>query len=167
MLPVCNTSGDGWMWELSGSWTEARSEVERERHARAREEAVWEGEGSEWGRSMVPPQKDLRWLPGQGFVNRAPPQPPPGMGVGSSPTRRANGHTPAGSQVQMQPLDRRKTSGGDGGDDYDTSSDEEPRRQWPARMQSSTTNWNDIPDDFLSSGQPGSRSRSRGRPKGD
>lgn len=169
-LPVCNTTGDGWMWEISPEWTEARNALESERRARAREEAVWEREGSEWGQRMrpPPPAPNLRWTPGQGFVNHAPP-PPPGMG--SSPTRRPNGHSHAGSQVQMQPLDRRKAPGGDDVDDYDTSSDEEPRqqqsRQWPARVQSSTANWNDIPDDFLASRQPGSRSRSRGRPKGD
>ena len=168
-LPVCNTSGDGWMWEISGQWTEARGDVERERRARAREEAVWQREGDEWGRRMAPPAPNYRWQPGQGFVNQAPP--PPG-GIVGSPTRRANGHPHAGSQVQMQPLDRRKAPDRDDGDDYDTSGDEEhraqhPPRQWPARVQSSTANWNDVPDDFLSSGGSGNRSRSRGRPKGD
>ena len=178
-LPVCNTSGDGWMWEISAEWTSARGDVERERRAREREEAVWQQEGSEWGQRMGPPQSgrqqhapSWRWQPGQGFVDRAAPPPPPpgGGGFGGSPTRGANGHMSAGSQVQMQPLDRRKVAGGSDGDDYDTSSDEEPRqqRQWPQRVQSSTANWNDVPDEFLGAGrQGGSRSRSRGRPKGD
>ncbi|KAF2486067.1 DHHC palmitoyltransferase-domain-containing protein [Neohortaea acidophila] len=37
-LPVCNTSGDGWMWEVSPVWQEARAEQEREREARMRED---------------------------------------------------------------------------------------------------------------------------------
>lgn len=168
-LPVCNTSGDGWMWEISPMWTDARAEVERERKARAREQAVWEREGTEWGQRMAPSAPNFRWQAGQGFVNHAPPPAP--AGYGGSPSRRANGHARPESQVQMQPLDRRKAPGGDDGHDYDTSSDEDSRaqqqRQWPGRAQESTANWNDIPADFLGSGRSGNRSSSRGRPKGD
>lgn len=166
-LPVCNTSGDGWMWKISPKWTEARSELERERVARSRETAVWDRENAEWGQRMAPPAPpNFRWTPGQGFVSQGPRSHPP--------NHRPNGslqHMNSGSHMQMQPLDRRKGPPGrsspDDGDEYDTSSDDEPlaRRQWPARAQSTTANWNDVPDDFLARGT--SRSRSRARQKGD
>lgn len=108
-LPVCNTTGDGWSWEISGAWEEARGEVAREREARRREEEFWgrEGNGPFGGtlelqeqqqRQMNarggPPvtagretgfegpvatssrtRKDFKWVPGQGFVDVAPPVP--------------------------------------------------------------------------------------------
>ncbi|KAJ9148444.1 Palmitoyltransferase [Pleurostoma richardsiae] len=45
-LPVCNTTGDGWNWEPSPKWTEARECIRRERDAqRAREAAAgWGGD---------------------------------------------------------------------------------------------------------------------------
>ncbi|RMY65313.1 hypothetical protein D0863_09198 [Hortaea werneckii] len=102
-LPVCNTSGDGWSWEISLRWEEARGEVAREREARRREEEIWgetgsgpfagtleqqrrlqmEGRGGEGGRSergfkgpaAMRPRKDFKWVPGRGFVDVAPPVP--------------------------------------------------------------------------------------------
>ncbi|RMY78324.1 hypothetical protein D0862_13397 [Hortaea werneckii] len=103
-LPVCNTSGDGWSWEISGRWEEARGEVAREREARRREEEVWgetgsgvfggtleqqrrlqmDGRGGEGGRpagrgfegpAAMKPRKDFKWVPGRGFVDVAPPVP--------------------------------------------------------------------------------------------
>ena len=38
MLPICNTTGDGWNWEPSPKWLEAREELAKERQAREREE---------------------------------------------------------------------------------------------------------------------------------
>ena len=45
-LPICNTTGDGWAWEPSPKWLEARDQVRAEREEqRAREvEAGWGGE---------------------------------------------------------------------------------------------------------------------------
>ena len=158
-LPVCNTSGDGWMWDVSPKWTEARAEIQRQREARTREdEAFGRAEEAErrWKDEMMPAQgRGLRWAPGQGFVGQH------GLShdVGA-----------AGVGMQMQPLDRRK---GESADGYDTSSDEEQPRQGQGRTNggagSNTANWNDVPDDFLglSSKGNGSRSRSRGRRKGD
>ena len=150
-LPVCNTSGDGWLWEVSPKWTEARAQLSREREARARENAVWEQEANT---TLQPPpqRRDFQWTPGQGFVDR---------------------HQDSGSRsMQMLPLDRRKgQSSPDGVDSYDTSSDEDAQRRSGGRWNGNgrTANWNDIPDDFLTSGKrgPGSRSQSRGRRKGD
>ena len=71
----------------------------------------------------------------------------------------------------MLPLDRRK--GQESPDNYDTSSDEDVQPRNSNRRSVKTANWNDIPEDFLTSGSrdgkrsAGSRSRSRGRRKGD
>ncbi|KAI9671499.1 MAG: palmitoyltransferase for Vac8p [Caeruleum heppii] len=34
-LPVCNTTGDGWSWEVSRTWSEAREGIKREREGKA------------------------------------------------------------------------------------------------------------------------------------
>jgi palmitoyltransferase len=46
-VPICNTTGDGWSWEASPKWLEARDALSREREQqRAREvSAGWGGEG--------------------------------------------------------------------------------------------------------------------------
>ncbi|KAK5167428.1 palmitoyltransferase for Vac8p [Saxophila tyrrhenica] len=171
-LPVCNSTGDGWGWDVSQEWREAVEVVKREREAREREEAVWDGAGH--GREE--PRRDFRWQAGQGFVNHAPP--PPGRYQDGGDELDDEGR-----QMQMQPLDRRKplpprvssrNSGAGGGgevDSYDTSSDEDvQQRRFEARGTNGTANWNDIPDDFLSAGRRSegvNRSRSRGRRKGD
>lgn len=154
-LPVCNTSGDGWAWEVSPKWTEARAEVTREREARAREEAMWEAEANTT--LQPPPQgRDFRWTPGQGFVDRQ--------------QTSMNGDS---RSMQMLPLDRRKAqSGSDEPDGYDTSSDEDVQLRPGPRAHGGTANWNDIPEDFLRPGSRNgngraSRSGSRGRRKGD
>ena len=43
ILPFCNTSGDGWHWEPSQKWLEAREEIRRQREAQWRERSQWEG----------------------------------------------------------------------------------------------------------------------------
>ena len=156
-LPVCNTSGDGWMWDVSPKWSAARAEVTRQREARARQQAVWDQQAS--SQLQPPPRRDYRWTPGQGFVSNG------GGPRGNRSDEPDGGAT--GSHVQMQPLDRRKASPcrDDDVDSYDTSSDEDDQQR--LRHQG-TANWNDIPENFLGPGRNvGSRSRSRGRRKGD
>lgn len=47
-FPICNTTGDGWNWEPSPKWLEARERIERERsEQRARERAAGWGMGDE------------------------------------------------------------------------------------------------------------------------
>ena len=36
LLPICNTTGDGWHWEPSLKWLEARDEIRRQRESRSR-----------------------------------------------------------------------------------------------------------------------------------
>lgn len=130
-FPVCNTSGDGWAWEISPKWTEARSRLERERDQRAREEAAWNQRGVQ--QPLPPPPRDLKWTPGAGFVDRSVRQP-----------------ESQDASMQMQPLDRRKMANGDvDGEGYETSSDEERSAKKPG----ATSHWNDIPDGFLDSGK--------------
>lgn len=37
LLPICNTTGDGWHWEPSPQWLEAREELRRQRESRRRQ----------------------------------------------------------------------------------------------------------------------------------
>lgn len=37
LLPICNTTGDGWHWEPSLKWLEAREEIRRQRESRSRQ----------------------------------------------------------------------------------------------------------------------------------
>ena len=180
-LPVCNTRGDGWVWEISDEWREASAEVARERAARGREEEMWAREGGrQGGLERGGERRDLRWAPGVGFVDRV----PEGFYQGG---HGEGGEGEGEGQMLMQPLDRRKApprvssrnsglahvgrGSGVGGssddvDSYDTSSDEDvQQQQWRPNSQG-TANWNDIPDDFLSAGRA-NRSHSRGRRKGD
>lgn len=39
-LPVCNTTGDGWRWEVSQKWVEAQAEVSRKKEERLRNAAA-------------------------------------------------------------------------------------------------------------------------------
>lgn len=127
-LPVCNTSGDGWAWDVSPKWTEARAHLEREREQRAREEAAWSSQGVAQ-QPVPPPPRDLRWTPGAGFVDSS---------------VRSPGDDEA--SMQMQPLDRRKAVTGDAdGEGYETSSDEERI----SKQVTKTSNWNDLPEEFL------------------
>ncbi|KAK4889207.1 palmitoyltransferase for Vac8p [Elasticomyces elasticus] len=189
-LPVCNTSGDGWMWVVSPKWSAAHEDLARERTRRLEEEQRWNGaggsgnsigDGSAQAPAFEPPvaRKDFRWTPGQGFISQArntapPPQTSRVQAGGLSPGLRSNGYDhgrtqcrgEGSSDMQMLPLDRRK----DGGDDYDTSSssDEEVKRMYGHEQIQGTGNWNDLPEDFLRPKKDkGHRSRSRGRRKGD
>lgn len=185
LLPVCNSTGDGWVWDISPNWTEASAEIARERAARGREEEIWAREGGQGVPEPPAARRDFRWQGGKGFVDRAPEYP-----YGHAYGGREDGEGAGEGQMLMQPLDRRKApprvssrngvhgngggSGGVGGssddvDSYDTSSDDDVQQQQRRPLsqgKSGMANWNDIPDDFLSAGRA-NRSRSRGRRKGD
>lgn len=160
-LPICNSTGDGWMWEVSPKWTNARAEIADQRlQWQAQQQQQQQQQSSQHTPRFEPPtSRDWKWTPG-GFVDRPKPAPP-----------RVSGHSPNGMGREMQPLGRRKASGD--AHEYDTSSDEDlPKRggSRPLSGGASTSNWNDIPDDFLSTkGNAGERVRSasRGRRKGD
>ncbi|KAJ4425268.1 palmitoyltransferase for Vac8p [Gnomoniopsis sp. IMI 355080] len=71
VFPICNTTGDGWSWEPSPKWLEARDRVMRERdEQRARERAAgWGGAGDDDDDAPVawnPPLRGAgRHYPGQ------------------------------------------------------------------------------------------------------
>lgn len=104
LLPICNTSGDGWHWEASPKWLEARDEVRREREAQGREDAAFrrwdEGEGVNRG----------RW-PDQAVLN-------PQKGAYFSPDGSP------GSRMSMQTLRRRGSFDDFGSDDWGDSSND-------------------------------------------
>lgn len=196
-LPVCNTSGDGWQWAVSPKWIAAREDIAQHRAmAKQREQAQWNGNGNGNGIGQPPTQplpkrqEFLKWMPGQGFVDRntsirtakasgLPASPPPN----TSPSRRtANGRNlsrdhSAPSDLQLQPLDRRKGlgNGNDTSSGDSSSSDEEVKRMYghvdvQGHGGGGLGDWNDVPEEFLRSPsrRKGSqRSRSRGRRKGD
>lgn len=99
LLPVCNTSGDGWSWEVSAEWLRRREEVARQR-AEIQAQAMAQGQAQ--GRMVAP-------VPGAGRFYAPPPVMPQGVMHGGGQD----------GGVKMQDLSR------DDGDEYDTSSDEE------------------------------------------
>ena len=155
-LPVCNSTGDGWMWEVSPKWTNARTEIANQRLQWQSQQAAQQQ--AQHTPSFEPPAaRNWRWTPG-GFVDRPRPAPP-----------RVSGHNSDGMSSEMQPIGRRKASGDM--NEYDTSSDEEVQKRSSRPVSGTVTeNWNDVPDDFLAPRGAGServRSASRGRRKGD
>ena len=91
-LPVCNTIGDGWTWEASRKWQDAKEALTKERERRSREEETWR----ERGRTPAPP-----------------------------PPRYKEGSAGAKKDTMIRP---------------------------PVEESTTTTNYNDIPDDFLDAG---------------
>ncbi|CAN8095764.1 unnamed protein product [Discula destructiva] len=73
ILPICNSTGDGWNWEPSPKWLDARDRIQREREAqRARERAAgWgapgEGQAAAAAPALVPPPE---WNPPLGGAGR-------------------------------------------------------------------------------------------------
>lgn len=154
-LPVCNTTGDGWKWDVSQRWATERDEAARRRVQRQHEEQ------QKWQRSQ---SNGFGTSSGPNGAGRH-------YGHGNGPPRQwARGGSRSPQPLAMQTLDRRNRGGSEEGDEYDTSSDEDVKRGLSTESaggQGRTENWNDIPDDFLSAGRTGTRSRSRGRQKGD
>ncbi|KAK5162259.1 palmitoyltransferase for Vac8p [Recurvomyces mirabilis] len=172
-LPVCNTTGDGWQWEVTPKWYGARDDLARQRAQREREEQAWGngGRSSEHPPSFEPLRRDVRWTPGAGFVNHArnsPLQPPPRRSP--LPSNVAQAQRSDSADLQMQTLSSATRSAQES-DEYDTSSDEDVKRMYQHEQIAgiTTENSNDVPDGFLKAGKgrSGERSRSSGRRKGD
>lgn len=53
-LPICNTTGDGWHWEPSPKWLEAREDIRRQREAQWRAQEQRELDAG-WGVPSLPP----------------------------------------------------------------------------------------------------------------
>ncbi|KAL8827315.1 MAG: hypothetical protein Q9170_007065 [Blastenia crenularia] len=115
-LPVRNTVGDGWQWEPSQKWLDAREGLRRQR------EAQWH-EQHQWG-----DRHDSRYAPEH--VLGGPEQ--PGADTNGSPRGHFSGpldNDSASSKMSLKTLRRRESfdegSEADDADIYDVSSDEE------------------------------------------
>lgn len=195
-VPVCNSSGDGWNWEVSRQWIAKRDEVARDRRRRdeeglrqwqqaqeqgfaAQNGGVGTGAGGAGRHHHQEPSwrqqsRDPSWSAEQGGKNEE-----QGRyltttnGVASVPLAGRRSYSKAdqvlgrgGGRTPPPPPPRRKVDD-DGVDNYDTSSDEDADQR--SRMLPSartTRDWNDIPDDFLSSPRT-RRERSSGGTKRD
>ncbi|KAL9096839.1 MAG: hypothetical protein Q9165_000803 [Trypethelium subeluteriae] len=102
-LPVCNTTGDGWRWEASKKWLNARDDVSRERSRTRAGEGQQEHAVEERAR----------------LVNGSP-----------------RGRVQRGGGVNGSPRGARRVD-----DDHAYSSE----------SVNDVSNWNDVPDDMLSS----------------
>lgn len=150
VLPICNTTGDGWMWEASPKWLEAREEMTRERVSRERENNGFQQEDRGWVQQA--PYVDFR----------------SGDSANDAYERRFASSVP-GSDVSMQTLPPRNTSRPTQSNAYVENSDDEDgiesskRRLLPEQPNRPSGQWNDIPDDMLSartSSRGGVRTRS-------
>jgi palmitoyltransferase len=122
-FPICNTTGDGWSWEPSPKWMEARDKIAREREEQRLREA-----NAGWGGDEPAPRVPLPKSEGAGRHYVAYPT------RSTSKADRILGRSPnsyvdeeAGSEaVSMRTL---RSRDGLDVDDYDSSSDEERAEQ--------------------------------------
>lgn len=146
LLPICNTQGDGWHWEPSTRWLEAREDVRRQREAQWTEQERWEvraGWGGHHPRAPSPPGRrnsDRRYLSTSDGVVAVPSggRRSPGKAdqiLGRTRDQYADGGFEdtrrPGSGMSMQTL-RRKGSlvrGDESEDHYEVSTDEEDRER--------------------------------------
>jgi hypothetical protein len=148
-FPIINTSGDGWSWEASPKWIEARDRLKRERELQQQRE-----QAAGWGVELNTP--------------RPPPSPREGAGRHylTSPALSAGRRSPSKAdrvlgrdpsqyvdntpEYRMQNLRRHDSTEAD---DYDTSSDEimsgsqrvPPRKGWSAQPASGLLGKGQIP----------------------
>ncbi|KAF4551276.1 DHHC palmitoyltransferase-like protein 5 [Elsinoe fawcettii] len=127
-LPVCNTTGDGWRWEVSENWMRQRDEVARAREARQS-------------------QAEHNWREGQ--TN--------GFGMGGVGTMGSGRHfaapTPQRS-LQMQNLRRDEVDDYDTSSDEDRRT---PRPAGHGSRAPPAGNWNDVPEEYTRRPDSGSR----------
>ena len=146
LLPICNTSGDGWHWEPSPTWMEAREEVRHEREAQWLEQEGREGQSGYRDHAHIPAEQaghERIHLSASHNSDR----------TIRSPERYVNGNVPDDerptSGMSMKTLRRKSSFEGpeDSDDQYDISSDEEG-----VGSKGDTRGWY---------GQPSSRGRTR------
>lgn len=118
-LPVCNTSGDGWHWEPSPKWLEAREEIRHQREAQWRDHSQWGQSDGFYDQDRLP-RRD-QYEQNLGASNGTPRDPYSGW-KGRDP-RSA---TSVDSRMSMQTYRRRGSfsEGTEDEDAYDSSSNE-------------------------------------------
>ena len=173
-MPICNSVGDGWNWEPSQRWLDARKRIELQRsdEVRRQHHGLMDHSGVSAASTASRERHD-------GLGRRSPGRSSPGR---SSPhlskADKVLGRTPGEfvdgaswdveSRRKSTPLQSLLSRSDEGDDVYDGSSDEDmangqTRLLKPANADGSS-NWNDIPADFLDPGAPerlgrGGRSR--------
>lgn len=155
LLPICNTQGDGWHWEPSTRWLEARDEVRRKRETQWKEQEERELRAG-WGgnRNQTHPQPgahpDRQYLSTSNGVVTVPSsgRRSPGKAdqiLGRIRDQYADGafkdNRRPGSGMSMRTL-RRKSSfdrASESEDHYEVSSDEDDRERggasWSRQQQ--------------------------------
>ena len=135
LFPVHTTRGDGWTWEASQKWIEARDRLKREREEQQQRENV-----AGWGAEPTPhfPQPSTR-NEGAGRHYLTTPSPSSGIRFPSKADRVLGRdplhYTDDSPEYRMQTLKRHEPLDAD---DYDSSSDEieaeqrnkSPKRAW-------------------------------------
>lgn len=135
IFPICNTTGDGWSWEPSPKWLEARDSIAREREAqRLRERAAG------WGEPESPPPPIRQEIgAARHYVTSYPSRSTSKADkiLGRSPGQFSDNDQ---NSLSMQTLNSR----GRDEDDYDSSSDEDEAARraldrkasvgWPQRV---------------------------------
>jgi palmitoyltransferase ZDHHC2/15/20 len=95
-FPICNTTGDGWTWEASPSWTAARDRLRSDRdEQRARERAAG------WGAETP--------LPSPGYPSQAQRQAPQHVGAMGSQLERGAAFLPVPTQGGGGPASGRRS----------------------------------------------------------
>ncbi|KAH7342336.1 DHHC palmitoyltransferase-domain-containing protein [Rhexocercosporidium sp. MPI-PUGE-AT-0058] len=109
-FPICNTTGDGWSWDASPKWLEAREKIAREREEqRQREHAAgWGAEPS----PQIPPVRDGAGRHYVSYPNRT-----------QSKADRLLGRNPDDYSDDSVPMNNLRLR--DPEDQYDISSDED------------------------------------------
>ena len=63
-MPICTTTGDGWHWEPSDKWLEAKRKLERQRVEQL-EEAIGQGQQQQQQQNQRPPPRYGGWHAGR------------------------------------------------------------------------------------------------------
>ena len=150
-FPICNTTGDGWAWEPSPKWIEARDRIRRERDEQRERErrAGWGGGDDTPAQTPTTTTTTFATQRVEATLGRQyyPPGPSPGPAapgsrktpskadrvLGRDPNLYADQEPEAVSMRRLSPNGRNLGGGGGGGggedddddDLFDTSSDEE------------------------------------------
>lgn len=133
-FPICNTVGDGWSWDPSPKWVEARDRLKYEREAQQQRE-----QAAGWGAETYPNTPMQPPLPREGAGRHYLTSPVRSSGrLSPSKADRVLGRDPSqyvdsSPQYQMSNLRRHDSLEAD---DYDSSSDEvesQQQRSIPSR----------------------------------
>ena len=161
-LPICNSEGDGWLWQPSQKWLDASEDIKRRRQHEQQLE-----QQRETSQSAATPSFTVSGTGSVG-MRRSPTPSRVDRGIRGGPSQNADGvDWSAKKQGNSMPLQQLSQSQGvqmDGADDFESSSDEEAadgrRRLLRPSQQDANRSWNDVPEDFLDGRAP-RRSSSR------